>query len=75
MLALHGITVTAIEKPEVLSDDDEFKEYTLQDIARMPAIGSRVKRGPNWRWGDQDGKGHGTVMAHVSQGTSYCYIF
>ena len=30
----------------------------------LPRVGSRVRRGPEWRWGNQDGEGPGTVVQH-----------
>ena len=30
---------------------------------RANLVGLRVKRGPNWEWGDQDGGGVGTIAA------------
>lgn len=30
----------------------------------MPPIGTRVRRGPGWKWGDQDSNGPGTVTGH-----------
>ncbi|OWF52702.1 uncharacterized protein LOC110447412 isoform X2 [Mizuhopecten yessoensis] len=32
----------------------------------MPCIGTRVRRGPNWHWGNQDCEGPGTVVGHDS---------
>lgn len=33
-------------------------------------VGLRVRRGPDWMWGDQDGFGTGTVIGHKSRGIS-----
>ncbi|XP_048737688.2 uncharacterized protein LOC125652501 isoform X2 [Ostrea edulis] len=43
-------------------DDDEGEncEYNSQ----MPPVGTRVRRGPDWRWGNQDQYGPGTVVSH-----------
>lgn len=54
---------------------EEFK--TMEDIIEeaedaecqercpnMPPIGTRVRRGPGWKWEDQDGNGPGTVTGH-----------
>lgn len=30
----------------------------------MPNIGTRVRRGPDWKWQNQDGGGSGTVIGH-----------
>lgn len=57
------------------SPGEEFK--TMEDIIEeaedaecqerypnMPPIGTRVRRGPGWKWGDQDSHGPGTVTGH-----------
>ena len=31
-------------------------------------IGMRVVRGPNWKWGDQDGNGGGTIVSNAGDG-------
>ncbi|XP_052793148.1 uncharacterized protein LOC128227024 isoform X1 [Mya arenaria] len=44
----------------------------LQDIYRdvdsktLPAVGTRVRRGPDWHWRQQDSDGPGTVIGHSS---------
>lgn len=30
----------------------------------MPNIGTRVRRGPDWKWQNQDSGGSGTVTGH-----------
>ncbi|XP_046572298.1 uncharacterized protein LOC124280413 [Haliotis rubra] len=37
----------------------EFKDESL------PRLGSRVVRGPQWKWGNQDSQGPGTVINHT----------
>ena len=34
----------------------------------MPHIGTRVRRGPDWKWKNQDGRGPGTVVGHSEHG-------
>ena len=34
----------------------------------LPAHGSRVTRGKDWKWGDQDENGQGTIVAHDRPG-------
>ncbi|KAH3725297.1 hypothetical protein DPMN_051131 [Dreissena polymorpha] len=43
----------------------------------LPKIGSRVRRGPDWRNYDQDGNGPGTVVGHSEEGKHVyiCFIF
>ncbi|XP_062603204.1 uncharacterized protein LOC134264974 isoform X1 [Saccostrea cucullata] len=45
-------------------DDDENCEFNPQ----MPPVGTRVRRGPDWKWGDQDCHGPGTVVNHNDNG-------
>lgn len=40
------------------------------ETKEMPPIGSRVRRGPDWRWDNQDDNLPGTVVAHKSRGQS-----
>jgi hypothetical protein len=37
--------------------------------------GDRVVRGPNWRWGDQDGNGPGTVVPRPEPSISDGYVW
>ncbi|XP_033750659.1 uncharacterized protein LOC117334920 [Pecten maximus] len=50
------------------SDNEMLKSYTFQELAHMPPIGSRVKKGPQWKQGMSDPGGLGTVVAHASEG-------
>lgn len=63
---------------------EEFK--TMEDIIEeaedaecqerypnMPPIGTRVRRGPGWKWEDQDGHGPGTVTGH-SKNRAYTWL-
>lgn len=38
------------------------------ETKEMPPIGSRVRRGPDWRWDNQDDNLPGTVVAHKARG-------
>nr|XP_019922789.2 uncharacterized protein LOC105328252 [Crassostrea gigas] len=40
--------------------EDEFQERNQH----MPTVGTRVRRGPDWEWKNQDGQGAGTVVGH-----------
>ncbi|XP_061168822.1 uncharacterized protein LOC133178072 [Saccostrea echinata] len=55
----YGSGVKIIEEREI---EDE-KEYEERD-ANMPCVGTRVRRGPDWKWKNQDGHGIGTVVGH-----------
>ncbi|KAJ8304801.1 hypothetical protein KUTeg_018384 [Tegillarca granosa] len=51
------------------SDEEELKDFGFYDkYARLLSIGTRVKRGPGWSWGNQDSNGPGTVVAHKDEG-------
>ncbi|XP_062586129.1 uncharacterized protein LOC134247761 [Saccostrea cucullata] len=52
-------------KAEVVDEmDDVFQERD----PRMPPLGSRVKRGRDWKWNYQDSNGPGTVIGHMKEG-------
>ena len=42
----------------------EQTAYEETDKEILPKIGSRVRRGPDWQWRDQDSDGPGTVVGH-----------
>lgn len=50
--------------------EDEQELYKERD-PNMPPLGSRVKRGRDWQWGDQDKYGPSTVIGHSKNGTYY----
>ncbi|XP_060066666.1 uncharacterized protein LOC132546953 [Ylistrum balloti] len=73
MLRTHGIEAKFNDplpgiKNSDESDNEMLKSYTFQELAHMPTIGSRVKKGPQWRHGTSDPGGLGTVVAHASEG-------
>ncbi|XP_061168836.1 uncharacterized protein LOC133178090 [Saccostrea echinata] len=66
---------------EIIGNHDKSSSITLSDFAMknfdesfterysdMPSIGTRVKRGPDWKWGNQDSMGPGTVVGHSTVG-------
>jgi hypothetical protein len=40
----------------------------FEEQGGLPSIGSRVVRGKDWKWGDQDGNAPGTVVGHKQKG-------
>ncbi|XP_022295401.2 uncharacterized protein LOC111105409 isoform X2 [Crassostrea virginica] len=54
------------KSPAMRADEVEDAEYQ-ERYSYMPPIGTRVKRGPEWRWGDQDKHGPGTVIGHSTR--------
>ena len=46
------------------SNGHSFEERDPQ----MLTLGTRVRRGPDWMWKEQDNYGPGTVIAHSNEG-------
>lgn len=44
------------------------KENMQKQYASMPSIGTRVRRGKDWLYGNQDSYGVGTVTGHSDKG-------
>ncbi|XP_033750164.1 uncharacterized protein LOC117334579 [Pecten maximus] len=40
----------------------------IEQDPNMPPIGTRVRRGPSWKWSNQDTEGPGTVIGHEKHG-------
>ena len=55
-------------KRRVFSKGSDFMMYIESDSKDLPRIGSRVRRGPDWDWENQDSKGPGTVIGHDENG-------
>ncbi|CAB3980321.1 E3 ubiquitin- ligase HERC2 [Paramuricea clavata] len=49
----------ALEDSDDDDDDGDSKSYPTP-----PPLGTRIRRGPQWKWGDQDGRGVGTIVKH-----------
>lgn len=49
---------------EIEDEEDLFNERD----PNMPPLGSRVRRGRDWQWGNQDRFGPGTVVGHSKKG-------
>jgi hypothetical protein len=49
--------------------------YEEKTSTTLPEIGCRVRRGPNWRYNNQDGNGPGTVIGHDDNGNSISLLF
>ena len=54
---------------EIYSEIEEEDDIYQERDTNMPPLGTRVKRGRDWKWGDQDINGPGTVIGHLRQGT------
>lgn len=44
--------------------NSNFNNYTELEDSNLPPLGSRVRRKPGWRYGDQDKGRPGTVVGH-----------
>lgn len=50
------------------SSADQYMESSSDSL---PPIGSRVCRGPDWMWKNQDSDGPGTVIGHNNDGIDH----
>ncbi|XP_065945035.1 uncharacterized protein [Magallana gigas] len=48
-------------------DEDEDDENFIERYSTMPCVGTRVRRGRDWRYENQDSKGVGTVIGHTDR--------
>lgn len=46
-------------------------KYREMKGSNYPPIGSRVRRGPDWKWNMQDSNGPGTVTGHDNGNNKY----
>lgn len=44
--------------------DSEFN--TNLELPGLPHLGSRVARGKDWKWDNQDTEGPGTIVSHIA---------
>ena len=50
-------------------DERKFERHSFEERdPQMPTLGTRVRRGPDWMWKEQDNYGPGTVIAHSNEG-------
>ncbi len=49
---------------ECVSDDDNGNDDVVERPG-IPPLGSRVVRGKDWKWGNQDCEGPGTIVTHL----------
>lgn len=61
------------ERPELprWSHTRNVDSITFEEQSGLPSIGSRVVRGKDWKWEDQDGGGPGTIVGHKDKGIAY----
>lgn len=53
---------------DIIKEIENEQQLYIERDPRMLQLGSRVKRGRDWRWGDQDMLGPGTVVGHSTKG-------
>jgi hypothetical protein len=52
------------------SNSPDRDTYHESKSKTLPPIGSRVRRGPDWHYRQQDSNGPGTVIGHAGNGKS-----
>ncbi|XP_077982651.1 uncharacterized protein LOC144437563 [Glandiceps talaboti] len=62
---LRGLLALLLTMMMISGDEDE-DDLEVDDY---PPLGTRVRRGRDWKWGNQDGNGVGTVVKHSRGGT------
>lgn len=67
----HGDEDDINQVCEILNEKEVYKELCKENMqkryASMPCIGTRVRRGKDWQYGNQDSYGVGTVTGHCDQ--------
>ena len=51
-------------------EDTDSDEYTKHEDPNLPCFGTRVRRGADWKWKNQDSEGPGTIVGHGKRGNS-----
>ncbi|XP_034323570.2 uncharacterized protein [Magallana gigas] len=49
--------------------EDKMESPHEEKYPQMPRLGSRVRRGRDWRYDDHDNYGPGTIVSHLKEGT------
>ncbi|XP_046350608.2 uncharacterized protein LOC124131392 [Haliotis rufescens] len=65
-------------KPGVGSEECgpvDFDNVIESENPVLPALGTRVVRGPDWKWDNQDTDGVGTVINHIHDPRKICWIW
>ncbi|XP_053375557.1 uncharacterized protein LOC123534444 isoform X2 [Mercenaria mercenaria] len=59
--------IKADARKHIIAHMNRVNGNTYREIegSNLPPIGSRVRRGPDWRWNMQDSNGPGTVIGHA----------
>jgi hypothetical protein len=62
-----------INEKEVYSaevNNEDSDDLYIERHPTMPCAGTRVRRGPDWQWKNQDTHGVGTITGHSRRGNS-----
>ena len=54
--------------------EDPDEEYFVEKFTTLPKLGTRVRRGPDWSFDNQDCDGPGTIVGHGDSGMIYIII-
>ncbi|KAK7482638.1 hypothetical protein BaRGS_00026137 [Batillaria attramentaria] len=54
--------------------DNVFEDKELVESGSLPPLGTRVVRGKDWKWNNQDTEGPGTVIQHRKKRDSWLHI-
>ncbi|XP_052100801.1 uncharacterized protein LOC127734816 [Mytilus californianus] len=67
---MNEVVTKVIQETEEEIEIQRLREQQRNEIDEESEmeVGLRVRRGPDWMWGDQDGFGTGTVIGHKSRG-------
>ncbi|XP_067666499.1 uncharacterized protein [Haliotis asinina] len=63
---IKAVTEKIEKKDDIHPDDGPCDFDIVLERKGLPALGSRVIRGPDWKYGDQDVLGPGTIVNHAN---------
>ncbi|XP_046572310.1 uncharacterized protein LOC124280417 isoform X3 [Haliotis rubra] len=66
VFVIKAVTEKIEKKDGILPDDGPSDYDNVLEREGLPPLGSRVIRGPDWKYGDQDVEGPGTVVNHAN---------
>ncbi|KAL8580284.1 hypothetical protein ACOMHN_061525 [Nucella lapillus] len=62
------------ETGDVDDFDNSFEDTEMVNAGVLLPLGTRVIRGPHWKWGNQDTEGAGTVVQHRKKRDGWLYV-
>lgn len=54
--------------------DNVYEDKELVDAGKLPKLGTRVVRGQDWKWNNQDTEGPGTVIQHRNKRDNWLHV-